>query len=172
MQAVSHPHSIVNNPDGATDLHSLLQPKDLSKYYPSQMGFTAPVSQQAGTKKNCNCKNSRCLKLYCECFSSGEYCKNCNCNGCCNNVENESIRKKTVAEVLERNPNAFRPKIAQTGTLGLLQGQHQYASSLNSTPKGPALLIHSQASVNGMVAPDAGQGKHSKVGVQKILTLK
>lgn len=65
-------------------------------------------------KKNCNCKNSRCLKLYCECFSSGEYCKNCNCNGCCNNIENESIRKKTIAEVLERNPNAFRPKIATT----------------------------------------------------------
>ena len=65
-------------------------------------------------KKNCNCKNSRCLKLYCECFSSGEYCKNCNCNGCCNNIENESIRKKTIAEVLERNPNAFRPKIAPT----------------------------------------------------------
>lgn len=73
------------------------------------------ASQPAGAvKKNCNCKNSRCLKLYCECFSSGEYCKNCNCNGCCNNIENESIRKKTIAEVLERNPNAFRPKIAAT----------------------------------------------------------
>ena len=25
-------------------------------------------------KKHCNCKNSRCLKLYCECFASGRYC--------------------------------------------------------------------------------------------------
>jgi hypothetical protein len=65
------------------------------------------------------------LKLYCECFSSGEYCKNCNCNGCCNNIENESIRKKTVAEVLERNPNAFRPKIAQT----LVQGSNEMGPS-------------------------------------------
>jgi hypothetical protein len=63
-------------------------------------------------KKNCNCKNSRCLKLYCECFASGEYCKNCNCNGCCNNMENESVRKETIAAILERNPVAFRPKIS------------------------------------------------------------
>eukprot|EP00347_Sterkiella_histriomuscorum_P019716 403340562 len=77
--------------------------------------FTAPgisSSQQNNGKKNCNCKNSKCLKLYCECFASGEYCKNCNCNGCCNNIENESIRKETIAIILERNPNAFRPKIA------------------------------------------------------------
>jgi len=24
-----------------------------------------------GKRKLCNCKNSRCLKLYCECFASG-----------------------------------------------------------------------------------------------------
>ena len=28
----------------------------------------------APVKKHCNCKNSRCLKLYCECFASGRYC--------------------------------------------------------------------------------------------------
>jgi hypothetical protein len=28
-------------------------------------------------KKHCNCKNSRCLKLYCECFASGRYCDGC-----------------------------------------------------------------------------------------------
>lgn len=77
-----------------------------------------PASQST-TKRSCNCKNSRCLKLYCECFASGEYCKNCNCKNCCNNVENESIRKKTIAEVLERNPNAFRPKIAQAVAFGV-----------------------------------------------------
>jgi len=25
--------------------------------------------------KSCNCKNTKCLKLYCECFAAGEYCK-------------------------------------------------------------------------------------------------
>eukprot|EP00250_Pteridium_aquilinum_P034489 c7661_g1_i1 orf=2-604(-) len=44
--------------------------------------------------KQCNCKNSRCLKLYCECFASGTYCDGCNCVNCCNNVENEAFRKE------------------------------------------------------------------------------
>ncbi|KZV27468.1 hypothetical protein F511_02577 [Dorcoceras hygrometricum] len=62
--------------------------------------------------KQCNCKHSRCLKLYCECFSSGTYCDGCNCVNCHNNVENEAARREAVEATLERNPNAFRPKIA------------------------------------------------------------
>ncbi|XP_020273429.1 protein tesmin/TSO1-like CXC 5 isoform X2 [Asparagus officinalis] len=65
-------------------------------------------------KKNCNCKHSRCLKLYCECFSAGVYCDGCNCTNCCNNVENEAARHEAVEVTLERNPNAFRPKIGSS----------------------------------------------------------
>ncbi|PKA61218.1 Protein tesmin/TSO1-like CXC 5 [Apostasia shenzhenica] len=65
-------------------------------------------------KKNCNCKHSRCLKLYCECFASGVYCDGCNCANCCNNVENEVARHEAVEATLERNPNAFRPKIGNS----------------------------------------------------------
>ena len=31
----------------------------------------AALAAAALGKKHCNCKNSRCLKLYCECFASG-----------------------------------------------------------------------------------------------------
>ncbi|KAL0919962.1 hypothetical protein M5K25_009054 [Dendrobium thyrsiflorum] len=65
-------------------------------------------------KKNCNCKHSRCLKLYCECFASGVYCDGCNCANCFNNVENEAARHEAVEATLERNPNAFRPKIGNS----------------------------------------------------------
>ncbi|KAE8735232.1 Protein tesmin/TSO1-like CXC 8 [Hibiscus syriacus] len=65
-------------------------------------------------QKQCNCKNSRCLKLYCECFASGMYCTDCNCINCHNNVENEAARQEAVGATLERNPNAFRPKIASS----------------------------------------------------------
>ncbi|CAL9040895.1 protein tesmin/TSO1-like CXC 5 [Musa acuminata AAA Group] len=65
-------------------------------------------------KKNCNCKHSKCLKLYCECFASGVYCDGCNCSNCCNNVENEAARHEAVEATLERNPNAFRPKIGSS----------------------------------------------------------
>ena len=62
-------------------------------------------------RKQCNCRNSKCLKLYCECFASGQYCFNCNCVNCYNNNENDDLRKKAIAQTLERNPQAFRPKI-------------------------------------------------------------
>ncbi|KAL4441453.1 hypothetical protein ABPG77_001957 [Micractinium sp. CCAP 211/92] len=76
-----------------------------------------PSSRPSGrsssaSKKSCNCKNSRCLKLYCECFASGRYCDGCNCLNCNNNREHESTRQAAVEAILERNPNAFRPKIA------------------------------------------------------------
>jgi hypothetical protein len=45
------------------------------------------------------------------CFASGTYCEGCNCVNCCNNVENETVRQEAVEATLERNPNAFRPKI-------------------------------------------------------------
>ena len=64
------------------------------------------------SKKSCNCRNSRCLKLYCECFASGRYCASCNCVNCFNNLENGAARQVAVETTLERNPNAFRPKIA------------------------------------------------------------
>ena len=62
-------------------------------------------------RKQCNCRNSRCLKLYCECFASGQYCYACNCQGCHNNPENDEMRKRAIEQTLERNPSAFRPKI-------------------------------------------------------------
>ncbi|XP_020571126.1 protein tesmin/TSO1-like CXC 5 [Phalaenopsis equestris] len=65
-------------------------------------------------KKNCNCKHSRCLKLYCECFASGVHCDGCNCANCCNNGENEATRRDAIEATLERNPNAFRPKIGNS----------------------------------------------------------
>ncbi|XP_022893371.1 protein tesmin/TSO1-like CXC 5 isoform X2 [Olea europaea var. sylvestris] len=52
--------------------------------------------------------------VYCECFASGVYCDGCNCVNCHNNVENEAARSEAVEATLERNPNAFRPKIASS----------------------------------------------------------
>jgi hypothetical protein len=52
-----------------------------------------------------------CCCSYCECFASGRYCDNCNCLSCFNNKESEAVRQSAVEAILERNPNAFRPKI-------------------------------------------------------------
>ncbi|XP_056849448.1 protein tesmin/TSO1-like CXC 7 isoform X1 [Raphanus sativus] len=70
------------------------------------------VTTTPSKQKHCNCKASRCLKLYCECFASGSYCNGCNCLKCLNNLENETARQEAITGTLERNPDAFKPKIA------------------------------------------------------------
>ena len=75
---------------------------------------TAPdMFESTGVKprKPCNCTKSQCLKLYCECFANGEFCNNCNCNNCFNNLAHEESRQRAIKQCLERNPNAFRPKV-------------------------------------------------------------
>ncbi|KAG8058701.1 hypothetical protein GUJ93_ZPchr0002g25667 [Zizania palustris] len=62
-------------------------------------------------RKHCNCKNSRCLKLYCECFATRVYCDGCSCSPCGNTVENENERNAAIETTLLRNPLAFQPKI-------------------------------------------------------------
>uniref|UniRef100_A0A0E0HQ87 CRC domain-containing protein n=1 Tax=Oryza nivara TaxID=4536 RepID=A0A0E0HQ87_ORYNI len=62
-------------------------------------------------KKHCNCKNSQCLKLYCECFAAGLYCDGCHCKQCGNYVGNESARQEAINSTKQRNPKAFQPKI-------------------------------------------------------------
>lgn len=69
--------------------------------------------------RRCNCRNSRCLKLYCECFSSNSYCDDCNCRTCRNNPANERLRRQAMQATLERNPMAFRPKIERRAALGV-----------------------------------------------------
>lgn len=54
-----------------------------------------------------------CLKLYCDCFANGEFCLDCNCKECHNNLEHESERSKAIKSSLERNPSAFKPKIGK-----------------------------------------------------------
>ena len=74
--------------------------------------------ETAGKRRSCNCKNSRCLKLYCECFRNGRYCKReCLCTDCRNLKEFENLRLKAVLKISTRNPMAFKPKIDKLSNL-------------------------------------------------------
>ena len=56
----------------------------------------------------CNCKNSYCLKFYCECFSNGKYCeKICSCCNCKNTYQYENVRQEKYKNILSRNPKAI-----------------------------------------------------------------
>ena len=60
---------------------------------------------------SCKCKKSKCLKLYCDCFSSDGMCKpSCRCENCCNNEQFAGLREAVRKEMLQKNPKAFHKK--------------------------------------------------------------
>ncbi|XP_054002502.1 protein lin-54 homolog [Hylaeus anthracinus] len=79
----------------------------------SQRSYASVEPNGIRPRKACNCTKSQCLKLYCDCFANGEFCHMCNCNNCSNNLGNEEERQRAIKSCLERNPNAFRPKIGK-----------------------------------------------------------
>jgi hypothetical protein len=66
----------------------------------------SPAAKQSS--RRCNCKKSKCLKLYCECFARESVCsEECNCVGCMNSSQFEEVRQKAINAVRDRDPNAF-----------------------------------------------------------------
>ncbi|KAL3566153.1 hypothetical protein D5086_031568 [Populus alba] len=64
--------------------------------------------------KRCNCKKTRCLKRYCDCFAAGIYCaETCACQGCFNRPEYEDTVLEARQQKESHNPLAFAPKIVQ-----------------------------------------------------------
>lgn len=66
-------------------------PEAKAKDSPNLKGEAFPLQ---GSGFPCNCKKSKCLKLYCECFSKGRLCSSlCNCTDCCNREPDCKLRK-------------------------------------------------------------------------------
>ncbi|CAI9289377.1 unnamed protein product [Lactuca saligna] len=62
--------------------------------------------------RRCKCKKTKCLKLYCDCFSAGFYCyEACSCKECFNLRDYEDEVQESRECIEERNPLAFSPKI-------------------------------------------------------------
>ncbi|XP_019089594.1 PREDICTED: protein tesmin/TSO1-like CXC 2 isoform X2 [Camelina sativa] len=69
-------------------------------------------SGEGDSCKRCNCKKSKCLKLYCECFAAGVYCiEPCSCIDCFNKPIHEDTVLATRKQIESRNPLAFAPKV-------------------------------------------------------------
>lgn len=72
---------------------------------------------------SCKCPKSRCLLMYCDCFSRGIICnEKCKCYQCRNNPHFEDKRQKARQTVLDRDPNAFNRVELVNEQLGLKKG--------------------------------------------------
>ncbi|KAK9059590.1 hypothetical protein SSX86_020294 [Deinandra increscens subsp. villosa] len=86
-----------------------------SQTSPAKKRRRAENAGESEACKRCNCKKSKCLKLYCECFAAGVYCvEPCSCHECFNKPIHEDTVLATRKQIESRNPLAFAPKVIKT----------------------------------------------------------
>ncbi|XP_038139009.1 protein lin-54 homolog [Cyprinodon tularosa] len=125
--APSEVDSVLQTPKGVRDDVISAAPEMIPEYHQtacsmydsrvqtSNIQVQASIQRPAGlfselkSKKPCHCTRSKCLKLYCECFSAGVMCSNCGCSNCQNNEEHEEERREAIK--LRRNPNGFKSQV-------------------------------------------------------------
>ncbi|XVE89852.1 hypothetical protein DITRI_Ditri20bG0027700 [Diplodiscus trichospermus] len=91
--------------------------------------------EESASCKRCNCKRSKCLKLYCDCFAAGLYCiEPCSCQDCFNKPIHENVVLETRRQIESRNPLAFAPKV--------IRSTDSVSDSLGETNKTPASARH------------------------------
>ncbi|KDP33626.1 hypothetical protein JCGZ_07197 [Jatropha curcas] len=104
----------------------------------SQLSPTKNKSKKASSIdgdgcKRCNCKKTKCLKLYCDCFAAGMYCADpCACQGCFNRPEYEDTVLETRQQIESRNPLAFAPKVVEHATEAAAVSREDGSRSMSS----------------------------------------
>ncbi|CAA7388068.1 unnamed protein product [Spirodela intermedia] len=124
-----------NDPQELTEMRNYLQSPAISG---EELDLNSPKKKKCklenggehGSCRRCNCKKSKCLKLYCECFAAGVYCVGpCACEGCLNKPIHEDIVLATRKQIESRNPLAFAPKVIRASAPATGIGE-----DINKTP--------------------------------------
>ncbi|KAI4345677.1 hypothetical protein L6164_012777 [Bauhinia variegata] len=89
--------------------------EDFNQNSPKKKRRKLEPDAESESCKRCNCKKSKCLKLYCECFAAGVYCiEPCSCQDCFNKPIHEDTVLATRKQIESRNPLAFAPKVIRS----------------------------------------------------------
>ncbi|GAB4851050.1 hypothetical protein Ancab_030348 [Ancistrocladus abbreviatus] len=89
--------------------------EELTQSSPKKKRRRLETAGESEACKRCNCKKSKCLKLYCECFAAGVYCvEPCSCQDCFNKPIHEDTVLATRKQIESRNPLAFAPKVIRS----------------------------------------------------------
>lgn len=96
----------------ATALFSLPSDHQSPAPTPNRLPPPPPIPKLNNVKTKCNCKASKCLKLYCPCFAASEFCaETCTCKNCQNSRATSHAVRDARETVLARDPRAFEPKV-------------------------------------------------------------
>ncbi|GFQ05739.1 protein tesmin/tso1-like cxc 3 [Phtheirospermum japonicum] len=97
-----------------------------------------------GSCKRCNCKKSKCLKIYYEYFAAGVYCvEPCACIDCFYKPIHEDTVLATRKQIESRNPLAFASK--------MIRGSDSLSEIGDDFSKTPASALHKRGFVNNLM---------------------
>ncbi|KAK4405744.1 protein tesmin/TSO1-like CXC 2 [Sesamum angolense] len=109
--------------------------EEINQNSPKKKRRRVEQSGEGDSCKRCNCKKSKCLKLYCECFAAGVYCvEPCACIDCFNKPIHEDTVLATRKQIESRNPLAFAPKV--------IRGPDSLSETGDDSSKTPASARH------------------------------
>ncbi|KAL6189614.1 hypothetical protein ACLB2K_041000 [Fragaria x ananassa] len=115
----------------ASQASTLLANEDFNQNSPKKKRRRTEHTGEAEACKRCNCKKSKCLKLYCECFAAGVYCiEPCSCQDCFNKPIHEDTVLATRKQIESRNPLAFAPKVIRNSD----SAAPEYGDESSKTP--------------------------------------
>lgn len=123
----------------------------------------------------CGCKNSGCLKKYCECFRAGTSCdeKICKCKGCKNSYGSKHQNGSVAGADTGASPTKKAPDVvheeetnqhaAKKNKWGYVSGRTSNTESLTSTPNKSTVAPSLRAQTRGASSKAAGSRKR-KIG--------
>ncbi|KAI4317881.1 hypothetical protein L6164_025712 [Bauhinia variegata] len=108
-------NGVLQPAEDSSEVSAYVVNDDFNQNSPKKKRRKLEPAAEGESCKRCNCKKSKCLKLYCECFAAGVYCiEPCSCQDCFNKPIHEDTVLATRKQIESRNPLAFAPKVIRT----------------------------------------------------------